>query len=104
MNIRDGHSRRVSFDAREELGDKIDKLAVMVGKLATRDSRKVRQLGPLINKSRGRGQNRNYNQRNYHNRYRSDNRSNSRDRGHFRQERGRPRFKHGYRRNNFKEN
>ena len=26
------------MDAREELGDKIDKLVVMIGKLATRDS------------------------------------------------------------------
>ena len=39
MSIRDGHQRRVSFDANEELGDKIDKFAVMIGKLATRDSR-----------------------------------------------------------------
>ena len=30
MSIRDGHNRKVSFDTREELGDKIDKLAVMV--------------------------------------------------------------------------
>ena len=35
MSIRDGHSRKVSFDTKEELGDKIDKLAVMIGKLAT---------------------------------------------------------------------
>ena len=35
MNIRDGYSRKVSFDTKEELGDKIDKLAVMAGKLAT---------------------------------------------------------------------
>ena len=37
MSIRDSHNRKVSFDTREELGDKIDKLAVMIGKLATRD-------------------------------------------------------------------
>ena len=36
MNIREGASRRVSFDTREELGDKIDKLTVMMGKLAAR--------------------------------------------------------------------
>ena len=30
MSIREGHSRRVSFDTKEELGDKIDKLAVML--------------------------------------------------------------------------
>ena len=44
MSIRDGQNRKVSFDTREELGDKIDKLAVMIGKLATRDSTTNRQL------------------------------------------------------------
>ena len=29
MRIRDSHIRKVSFDTREELGDKIDKLEVM---------------------------------------------------------------------------
>ena len=38
MSIGDGHQRRVSFNMKEELSDKIDKLAVMIGKLATRDS------------------------------------------------------------------
>ena len=37
LSIRDGHNRMVSFDAKEDLGDKIDKSAVMIGKLATRD-------------------------------------------------------------------
>ena len=32
MSIRDGHHRKVSFDTKEELGDKIDKLVVMIGK------------------------------------------------------------------------
>ena len=32
MSIRDGHHRKVSFDTKEELGDKIDKLMVMIGK------------------------------------------------------------------------
>ena len=32
MSIIDNHSGKVSFDTREELGDKIDKLAVMIGK------------------------------------------------------------------------
>ena len=39
MSIRDSHQRRVSFDTKEELSYKIDKLPVMIGKLATRDSR-----------------------------------------------------------------
>ena len=62
MSIRDGHNRKVSFDTKEELGDKIDKLAVMIGKLATRDSETGRQFKPQIYQNRGRGQNRNYNQ------------------------------------------
>ena len=57
MSIRDGHQRKVSFDTKEELGDKIDKLAVMIGKLATRDSRTNRQFKPQIHQSRGGGQN-----------------------------------------------
>ena len=68
MNIRDGHQRKVSFDTKEEVGDTIDKLALMIGKLATRDSETNRQFKPQIHQSRSRGQNRNYNQRNYHNR------------------------------------
>ena len=74
MSIRDGHNRKVSFDTKEELGDKLDKLVVMIGKLATRVSRTGRQLKPQIHQSRGRDHNRNYNQRNYQNRYRSNNR------------------------------
>ena len=81
MSIRDGHNRKVSFDMKEELGDKIDKLVVMIGKLATRDSRTNRQFKPQIHQGRGRGQNRNYNQRNGN---RSNNRSNSGDRGQYR--------------------
>ena len=77
MSIRDSHNRKVSFDTREELGDKVDKLAVMIGKLATRDSGTSRQFKPQIYKSRGRGRNRgnydrhSYDQQSYQNRYRS---------------------------------
>ena len=67
MSIRDGHNSKVSFDTKEELGDKIDKLAVMIGKLATRDNGTGRHFKPQIHQSRGRSQNRNYNQRNYQN-------------------------------------
>ena len=38
MSIKDSHSRKVSFDTRDELGDRIDKLAVMIGRVATWDS------------------------------------------------------------------
>ena len=55
MNIRDSHNRKVLFDTKEELGDKIDKLVVMIGKLATRDSEIGRQFSPQIYQNRGRG-------------------------------------------------
>ena len=55
MSIKDSHSRRVSFDTKEELGDKIGKLAVMIGILATRDSRSVRQFKSQIYQDKGRG-------------------------------------------------
>ena len=77
MSVREGHNRRESFDTREELGNKIDKLAVMIGKLAAKDSGRVRQFKPQIHQNRGRGQNRGHNQRKYQNRYTSDDRSNS---------------------------
>ena len=48
MSNRDGHNRKVSFDTKEELGDEINKLAVMIGKLAIRGSRTDRQFKPQI--------------------------------------------------------
>ena len=108
MSIRDGHHRKVSFDTREELGDKIDKLVVMIGKLATRESRTNRQFKQQIHQSRGRCQNRSYSQRSYQNRYRQNNRLHSRDRGQYRQDRSRPRYEprneQNYRRGNFRGN
>ena len=56
MSIRDSHNKNVSFDTKEELGDKIDKLVVMIGKVATRDSGTGRQFKPHIHQGRGRGQ------------------------------------------------
>ena len=100
MSIRDHHNRKVSFNTKEELGDKLDKLAVMIGKLALRDSRTNRQFKPQIHQGRGRGQNRNESQRNYQNRYRS----NSKDRGQYRQDRSRPRFEQNYTRGYFRGN
>ena len=84
MSIREGTSRKVSFDTRDKLGDKIDKLRVMLGKLAAKESNEKRPFKPQIYQSRGRGQSRGYSQRNYQNRNRLSNRSNSRDRGQFR--------------------
>ena len=99
MNIREGASRRASFDTRDESGDKLDKLMVMLDRLAAKDSKEKRPFKPQIYQSRGRGQNRGYSQRNYQNRL--GNRSNSRDRGQFRQGNSRPRFEQSYRGNNF---
>ena len=38
MNVRDGTKRKVSFNARDELGDKLDMLTVVMSRLATKDS------------------------------------------------------------------
>ena len=60
MNIRDGTERKVSFNARDELGDKIDKLTVMMSRLVAKDSYEKRPFKAQIYKSRGQG--RSYNQ------------------------------------------
>ena len=51
MNIRDGTERKVSFNARDELGDKIDKLTVMMSRLAAKDSNEKRPFKPQIYKA-----------------------------------------------------
>ena len=58
MSIRDSHNRKVSFHTREELGDKIDKLVVIIGKLAIRGSGTGTQFKPKNSLGRGRGQDR----------------------------------------------
>ena len=91
MSIREGVSRRVAFDTKEELEDKIVKLMVMIGKLVAKDNKRNRPFKPQIHKNRRPqppGQNRGYSQRSYQNRTRVDNRANSRDRGQFRQDSG----------------
>ena len=85
MSIWEGASRRVSFDTRDKLGDKTDKLTVMLGRIAAKDNNEKGPFKPKIYQSRGRGQNRGYSQRNYQNRSRLSNRSCSRDRGQYRQ-------------------
>ena len=106
MSVRDGHQRKVSFDMKEELGDMIGRLAVMIGKLATRDRGTNKQFKLQIHQNRGRGQNQNYNYntRSHKDRYRSNNTSNSRNRGQYRQDRGRPRYEQTFRRGNFRGN
>ena len=101
ISIREEASRKVSFDTRDELGDKIDKLTVMLGRLAAKDNNEKRPLKPQIYQSRGRGKNRGYSQRNDQNRL--SNRLSSRDRGQFRQDNGRLRFQQSYRCSNFQD-
>ena len=100
MNIRDAAERKVSFNARDELGDKIDKLTYVMSRLAAKDSNEKRPFKPQIYKSRGsnpQSQKRSYNQRAYQNR---SGRSDSRNRGQY----GNNRSRQGFRDNNFQEN
>ena len=53
MNIRDGTNKRISFNSRDELGDKIDKLTVMMSKLVAKDSHERKPFKPQIYKSGG---------------------------------------------------
>ena len=53
MNIRDGNDRRVSFNTRDELVDKIDKLTVMMSKLVAKESHERKPFKPQIYISRG---------------------------------------------------
>ena len=75
MSVRDWTERKVSFNTRDELGDKIGKLTVVMSRLAAKDSQEKMPFKPQIYKSKG--QNRSYNQGSY------QNRSDSRNRGQF---------------------
>ena len=74
MSIREGTDKRVSFNTKDELGDKIDKLTVVMSKLAAKDSHERRPFKPQTYKSRG--QNRSYGQGGY------QARSNDRNKGY----------------------
>ena len=50
MSVREGTDRRVSFNTRDELGDKIDKLMVVMSKLAAKDSHERKSFKPQIYK------------------------------------------------------
>ena len=63
ISIREGTDKRVSFDTRDGLGDKIDKLTVVMSKLAATENHERRPFKPQIYKSRG--QNRSYGQGRY---------------------------------------
>ena len=51
MSIRDGTNRKVSFNTRDELGDKIDKLTLILGRLAAKDDDNKRPFKPQIIKA-----------------------------------------------------
>ena len=87
MNIRDETERKVSFNARDELRDKIDKLTVVMSNLVAKDNSEKRPFKAHIYKNRG--QNRNYQNR--------SNRSDSRNRGQY----GNNRLRQNYKDNNF---
>ena len=44
MSVRDGTDKTVSFNTKDELGDKIDKLTVVMSKLAVKDSHERKSL------------------------------------------------------------
>ena len=73
MSTRQGTDKRVSFNARDELGDKIDKLTIVMSKLAATDNHERRPFRPQVYKSRG--QNRSYGQGGYQPRSNNGNRS-----------------------------
>ena len=50
MSIREGTDKRVSFDTRDELGDKIDKLTVVMSKLVATENHERRPFKPQIYK------------------------------------------------------
>ena len=52
MSIREGANRIVSFDTRDKLEDKIDKVTVMLGRLAAKDNNEKRPFKPQIYQSR----------------------------------------------------
>ena len=92
MNVRDGTERKVAFNTRDELGDKIDKLTVVMSRLAAKESHEKRTFKPQIYKSRG--QHRSYNQGSY------QNRPDGRNRGQYTSSRPRQNYRDN---NTFKE-
>ena len=46
MNIKEGYSKKVTFDTMDGIEQKIDKLMVMMGKLVTEDKGQKRQVKP----------------------------------------------------------
>ena len=102
MGLKDDYNKKVTFDTWGRLEERVDKVAAMIGKLATRDNGNNRQFKLHIYQSRGRGQNRNFYDSSYYERVNYQGRyiSNSGDM-RFRfsgQRKGRPRYEQNYRR------
>ena len=103
MSVRDRTDRRVSFNTKDELGNKIDKLTVVMSKLAVKDSHERKPFKPQIYK--GRGQNRSYDQGGYQARSNNGNRgygANNNSRKNYRGNRFRGNFR-GYGKQNSRE-
>ena len=103
MSVREGTDRRVSFNTRDELGDKIGKFTVVMSKLAVKDSHERRPFKPQIHKSMG--QNRSHGQGGYQARSDIRNRGysmNNNSRQNYRGNRFRGNFR-GYGRQNSRE-
>ena len=96
MSIREGMNKRVSFDTRDELGDKIDKLTIVMSKLAATENHERRPFKPQIYKSRG--QNRSYSQERY------QPKSNDRNRGYGTDSKTRQNYQGNRSRENFRGN
>ena len=97
MSIRDGHHSKVSFDTREELGYKIDKLAVMIGNSQQEKEEQIDNSNHKFIRVEVEARTGVNNQISYQNRY--NNRSNIRERGQYRQDRSRPRYAPRYEEN-----
>ena len=70
MSVKDGLSKRVTFNAADDLEQKIDRLTVMMGKLVTEDEGQSKPFMPQVYQpNRGRNQN----SSNYHGRFRNNN-------------------------------
>ena len=74
MTITDSYNNKmVTFNTQDRQEDKIDRLTVMMSKLAANDEGTNKQFKPKIYQSKRRGQMRNfYDRHNYQNRYRSN--------------------------------
>ena len=72
--------KRVTFDTKDSLEEKVDRHTTMMSKLTAQDDEQGKQFKPKIYQGKRRRQMRsfydkhNYHQRNYQNRYRSDSR------------------------------